>query len=333
MALNEMLQSFHFLRPLWLLALPLLWALAVWLARRRGREGNWAQLIDPVLLPGLRLDSGTIGAPVAPWLALAWTLAALALAGPCWERDAAPAYRAGAAWVLVLDLSSSMMAADVAPNRLTRARYALDDLLGAAQDARVGLVVFSAEPYTVTPLTEDVATVRALLQPLAPEIMPSAGDRLAPALEKAGQLLNQAQSRDQHIIVLTDGFEDPAAAFAAAQKLKSKGICLSVIGIGTRNGAPQPQAEGGFAKDAQGQARLARLDADLVQHLASVGGGTYADLGGVQNLIGGLQAQHQISGASAAAKDVQVARWRDAGVWFLPLLMMTAALLSRRGWL
>ncbi|WP_312632366.1 vWA domain-containing protein, partial [Mammaliicoccus sciuri] len=87
--------------------------------------------------------------------------------------------------VVVLDLSPSMAAADLQPDRVTRARYAIDDLLGAARDARVGLVAFSDEPYTVSPLTDDVATVRALSQPLAPGIMPSAGDQLAPALRQA----------------------------------------------------------------------------------------------------------------------------------------------------
>ncbi|MFX9023860.1 VWA domain-containing protein, partial [Acinetobacter baumannii] len=81
-----------------------------------------------------------------------------------------------------------MAASDMTPDRVTRARYAVDDLLGAARDARVGLVVVSGEAYTVSPLTEDVATIRGLLPPLAPSIMPGSGDQLAPALETAAKL-------------------------------------------------------------------------------------------------------------------------------------------------
>jgi len=118
-----LMQSFHFLRPAWLLALPVFWGLAVWLARWRGRGGDWARFIDPDLLPGLRLDGGgKPGRSPWPWLALAWTLAALALAGPSWQRAPAAAYRGNAAWVLVLDLSPSMADSDLPPNRVTRAR-------------------------------------------------------------------------------------------------------------------------------------------------------------------------------------------------------------------
>lgn len=335
MALSTLMQDFHFLRPAWLVALLPLCGLVFWLARRRGRAGGWTQLIDPELLPALQLEGGA-GARSAspwPWLALVWVLAALALSGPTWQRDATAAFRAPAAWVLVLDLSPSMNAADLAPNRITRARYALDDLLGAAHDARVGLVVFSADPYTVTPLTEDVATVRALLAPLAPDIMPAAGDQLAPALQRAGELLQQAGSRNSRVVVLTDGFADPAAAFAAAGTLRSRGVSLSVIGIGTEGGAPQPQAEGGFEKDARGQTRLARLDIDLLQHLAGAGNGRYVDLQRLPALTEELQARAEHGEAAAPARDIEVSHWQDAGVWLLPVLLMLAALLARRGWL
>ena len=162
MSTGAIMHAFHFLRPQWLLAVPLFWALVLWLARRRRYDGDWSRFIDAQLLPALRLDAvGRAGMRPWPWLALAWSLAALALSGPSWQRIQTAAYRSPAAWVFVLDLSPSMSATDVEPNRVTRARYALDDLLGAARDARVALIVFSDEAYVVTPLTQDVATVRA----------------------------------------------------------------------------------------------------------------------------------------------------------------------------
>jgi Ca-activated chloride channel family protein len=218
--------------------LPVLWGLVYWLARRRREDSAWSGYIDAELLATLRLDEDRI-IGIRPWplLALVWSIAAIALAGPSWERDQAPAYRASAAWVFVLDLSPSMSLTDVAPDRVTRARYALDDLLNAAHDARVGLVVFSDEPYTVTPLTRDIATVKALLPPLKPDIMPSPGDNLAPALRQAAKLLQQGGAKDQQIVVLTDGFDDPAAALSAAASIRAKHISLSIVGIGTTGGA------------------------------------------------------------------------------------------------
>lgn len=312
-----LMQDVHFLRPAWLLALPLLWGLSFWLARRRGRDGNWAPLIDPELLPALRLDGGgQPGRSPWPWLALAWTLAALALAGPSWQRAPSPAYRGNAAWVLVLDLSPSMTATDLPPNRVTRARYALDDLLNAAHDARVGLVVFGDEAYTVTPLTDDVATVRALLPPLAPDIMPTAGDNMAPALERAGSLLEHGGGQSGQVVVLTDGFADPAAAFGAAGKLRSRGVAVSVVGIG-----------------APGVSNPGHLDVDRLRQLAASGGGRYVDLAGLPGLIGDLQARADHAGMARVKQDIRVAHWLDGGIWLLPFLLLLAAVLARRGWL
>ncbi|MGH8460284.1 MAG: vWA domain-containing protein [Stenotrophobium sp.] len=334
MDLSSSLHAFHFLRPFWLAALLPLWGLAFWLSRRRRGEGSWARVIDPDLFAALRLEAaGAKASSPWPWLALAWTLALLAMAGPSWQRDVSAAYRAPAAWVLVLDLSPSMNAADLTPNRATRARYALDDLLGAARDARVALVVFSDEPYIVTPLTDDVNTVRALLPPLAPDIMPSAGDNLAPALRQAGQLLKRSGAREERVIVLTDGFADPAAAFTEAQQLKSDDVKLSVVGIGTRNGAPLSDADGGFVKDAQGRTLMLRLDTDRLRQLATAGGGDYVDLAGLPQFISSLQMNHDLSSGTSAIRDIHLQHWRDAGVWLLPLLLLLAALLSRRGWL
>lgn len=335
--LAEAWAAFHFLRPAWLLALPLLWAAAAWLARRRARDGDWSALIDAELLAGLRLSEPGAAASAPPrpwrWLALAWTLAGLALAGPTWSHDAAPGYRAPAAWVIVLDLSPSMAAADLAPNRFTRARYAIDDLLAAAHDARVGLVVFGDEAFTVVPLTDDVQTIRALLPPLAPQILPAAGDRLAPALARAGTLLAGTAARNGHVIVLSDGFADPAAALQGAAALRDSGAKVDVVGIGTAGGAPVPAAEGGFVAGSGGRPQLARLDAPLLQQLATAGGGRYVDLAALPTLIASLDAAGGPQRAVAPGAPVAVGHWRDGGVWLLPALLLLAAALARRGWL
>ena len=203
-------RAFHFLHPAWLLAVPLAWGLVVWLETRRKREGGWTRVVDADLLPLLRL--GDSGRGRSPWLLVGtvWTLGALALAGPAWQHERTRTFRVPAAWMLVLDLSPSMDAEDLEPNRVARARYAVDDVLSAARDARVGLIVFGDEPHTVAPLTTDVATIRSLLRPLAPDLMPEPGDALAPALDAAGRLLHDGAAHHGQVVVLTDGFSDPA---------------------------------------------------------------------------------------------------------------------------
>ena len=337
MNINTFLQDFHFIRPLWLLVLPVLWAIVVWLARQRARGEDWSDFIDAVLLPALQLDSdssaGGSSARPWPWLALAWTLAALALAGPSWQQDRAPAYRAPAAWVLVLDLSPSMDASDLSPNRVTRARYAIDDILSAARDARVGMVAFSDEPYTMTPLTQDVATVRALMPSLAPEMMPSAGDHLAPALAQAQKLLSASGAHDKRIVVVTDGFDDLAAALRTAGALRAQGITISVIGAGTPGGAPLRSANGSFIQGANGQTQMTKLDVDQLKQLASVGGGQYADVANMADLVSALQSTTERLGGAIDVQGVEVAHWRDTGAYLLPALLLLVALLTRRRWL
>lgn len=332
--MSAFLHNLHFLRPAWLLALPLLWGLCLWLSRRRGGDGNWSALIDGELLAGLKLEGAGSAGGLSPWpwLAAAWTVAVLALAGPAWEQEAGPAYRGDAAWVLVLDLSPSMGAADLSPDRVTRARYAIDDVMGAARDTRVGLVAFANEAYTVTPLTEDVSTVRALLEPLTPDIMPEPGDRLTPALELAAELLSAADTHDRRVLVFTDGFGDPASAFSAAQALRAQGATLSVIGVGTPGGAPLPDAHGGFVRNAQGGALLARLDTGRLRSLAESGGGQYRALSALPGLLSAWTAQTSRSDRRQG-EDVQLSRWRDAGVWLLLPLLVLAGMLARRGWL
>lgn len=329
-----MLIHLHFLHPLWLLALPALLAFAVWLARRRARDGAWPRVMDGELLSVLRLDEPGRGRSPWPLLAAAWTLAVLALAGPSWQRQVTPAYRLPAAWVLALELSPSMNATDVPPSRVARARFAIDDLLSAAHDARVGLVAFAGNAYTVTPLTADVATVHNLSRALSPGLMPEHGSRVAPALRTAARLLRSWHGRDRQVIVLADGLSDPARALIAAERLHREGIRVNVVGVGTAAGAPEPDGRGGFRRNARGQIEMTRLQAGILRRIAAAGGGSFVQLDQLPQLIADLHAEGLSSvGPAAAAPHVRLASWLDGGIWLLPALLLCALLLSRRGWI
>ena len=329
-----MLGHLHFLHPWRLLALPPLLAFAAWLASRRARDGAWPRVVEGELLPLLRL--GEAGRALSPWplFAAAWTLAVFALSGPSWQRQASPAYRLPASWVVALDLSPSMEASDVAPSRVARARFAIDDLLSSAHDARVGLVAFAGEAYTVAPLTTDVATVRNLSRALSPRLMPESGNRLSPALEAAARLLGAGRGPDRQVIVLMDGLSDPAQALLTAERLRRKGVIVNIVGVGTRAGAPEPDGKGGFRRDAQGRVVMAHLRPALMQRIAAEGGGRFVLLDQLPRLIADLHAagEHSV-GAAAAAPRVQLATWLDGGIWLLPPLLLCAALLARRGWI
>jgi Ca-activated chloride channel homolog len=327
------LSSLHFLHPLWLLAVPPLLVLTVWLSRSSGRDGNWSRIVDPELLSALRLSEKRRGRSPWPLVGLGWALAVLALAGPAWTRLETPAFRSQSAWVFVLDLSPSMAATDVGPDRATRARYAAADLLAAAHDARVGLVVFAGEPHTVTPLTTDVATVKLLLQPLSPSLMPESGDRLAPALDEAERLLSAGYARHGHVVVFSDGFDDSASSLLAAQRLRQQGTTVDVVGVGTQAGAPEPNGKGGFVAGSDGRPRLTRVQTDKLRHLADAGGGRFVSVGALQELSNGLQSEDSNSMDEHSERAQSgLEQWRNEGVWLLPLLLLLAAMIARRGW-
>lgn len=336
------LADFHFERPWWLLAVPLLLALAAWLARRSASGSGWAALVDAPLLEALRLPEPAIATRSSPWpwLALAWTLTVVALAGPTWQREPAAANATPDGWVLVLDLSPSMLAPDAAPNRVSRARYAIEDVLRTAQGARVGLVVFSAEPYTVTPLTDDVATVRGLTGPLSPDLMPSSGDKLGPALVMAQQLLERSTTQGGHVVVLTDGHADPEQASTAAQSLRKRSTTVDVLAIGGTGSSATagPSAlpnlaqatDVGVTGQADGGGTIQPVDRAELQQLASTGGGRVFELNEMPALL--AQLQTKVTRSAVALNDVEAERWRDAGVWLLPPLLLLASFLARRGW-
>lgn len=311
MGMTGHLAAFHFLHPLWLLALPPLLALAAWLHWRQRRDGAWSRLVESQLLDALRLTQNRRAQ--SPWLLIGvvWTLAVLALAGPSWQRLETPAFRAPDAWVLVLDLSSSMSNTDVTPDRVTRARYAISDVLAEAKDARVALVVFSSEAHVVTPLTTDVATIRALLQPLAPGLMPVAGDNLAPALEEAARLLRAVEADHGHVIVLSDGIADPPQAFRAAKELQQQGMKVDVIGVGAETG-----------------------EADELQRVAASGAGEFVLVNQTSSLVKSIQSEHADRlAAQGVGPGAKVTIWRNGGIWLLLPLLLLAAWFARRGWL
>lgn len=326
--------EFHFLYPAWLYAIAPMLLLAAWFLWRQRSAGNWTRVVDADLLPALRLQNGD--RKNSPWIliGLAWAAAALALAGPTWQRVESAAFRAPADWVILLDLSPSMGAQDLTPDRTTRAHYAIDDLLRGAQDARVGLIAFAGEAHTVVPLTSDVATIRALLQPLKPSIMPESGNALAPALDQASSLLRQAASRGGRIIVMTDGFDDPTQALAAASRLRSDGATVDVVGVGTASGAPQPDGQGSFVQDSAGRVVVAKLPTDLLRRLSAAGGGRYWPIESIPALIAALHAEHgnPLDQYSVATR-LHIETWRNGGYWLLPLVLLFATLLARRGWL
>jgi Ca-activated chloride channel family protein len=329
--------EFHFLRPLWLLlllAVPLFWLL-----RHRGRAdaGAWRSAIDPHLLPHLieRIDAGSGRAGIVLAIAL-WTLASFALAGPAWEREPMPLYRNQAARVLALELSPTMMAQDEKPSRFERARYKLVDILERSKDYQTALIGYAGEAYVAAPLTDDIGTVRNLVDALDPSTMPVAGNHAAAAITEAQQLIQQAGLHRGDIIVLADSAD--RSAVEAARRAHAAGLVVSVLGVGSTAGAPVALAQGDFLKDDSGNVIVAKRDDVSLAAVAEAGGGRFmpmsADTHDIDTLlVDRAAAVAKASDATSSAELAESSRWRDRGPWLLLLLVPLAALAFRRGWL
>jgi Ca-activated chloride channel family protein len=328
-----MLADFHWLRPAWLLAVPLVVLVAALLGRGRLGSGNWHDVIDAALMPYVLSRAPGRGTDYRWWLlGLGGVLAAVALAGPAWERIEQPVFRAEQALVVALDLSRSMDAQDISPSRIARARLKILDILERRKSGQTALVVYTANAFTVTPLTTDTDTVAALVNSLSTEIMPSRGSYPEVAIRKGAQLLEQAGVVYGEVLLITDGGSSQAAE-KAARNLKGAGYSLSVLGVGTTDGAPIPRASGGFVTDNRGKIAVPRLEETGLRKLSVAGGGRFTVLS-TDNRDLDILLSGELTSAAASATDESLAtdRWREEGPWLVLLLLPIAALAFRRGW-
>ncbi|WP_305909748.1 VWA domain-containing protein [Methylomarinum sp. Ch1-1] len=324
------LAEFHFIRPYWLLALlPALVLIMLSLKKRLGR-GNWSEVCDAALLPYILQDRAV---EQSRWPLTAASLAALlgivALAGPTWERLPAPVFRNDAALVIALDLSRSMNASDIKPSRLIRARYKIADILNRRKDGQTALLVYAGDAFTVTPLTEDNETIASQLNALHTSIMPSQGSNAESALKLAIDLLRQAGLQQGQILLIGDAITadviDEASELLGAYR-------LSVLGVGTAEGAPVKAAEGGFLKDVDGNIVVPKLNAEQLSALAAAGDGVYRSISADDSDIEALlSAMDQPKTDKQEHNPLYLDQWAEKGPWLLLLVLPLAALSFRKG--
>ncbi|WKE64184.1 VWA domain-containing protein [Gallaecimonas kandeliae] len=250
------------LRPYWLLALIPLAVLLWWCWQRRPAGTGWQKLLPPHLAKHLLTGSeGVHNRWPLLVLAGAWLLATLAMAGPSWNKDEYPLYQLKGGRVLLMDMSLSMHATDLAPDRQTQAKYKAIDLVRRIKEGETGLIAYAAQPFTIAPLTRDGGTLEHLLQALSPEIMPAQGSRADLAVAKALALLKQAGYRRGDILLFTDGLSDKEAS--AIRDLDLGPFTLSALVFGTEQGAPIRTLSGELLKDGKGQVIIPQTDLNL----------------------------------------------------------------------
>ena len=326
-----MIDGFHLLRPdlLWtLLACPLV-ALALWY--RRLHQGDWTKVIDAELLPHLLPDQRGEAQRSRIWMpTLLLALVTLGAAGPSLQRVELPVIKRADALVIVLDLSASMLAADVQPSRVQRARQKILDLLDTREEGVTGLVVFAGDAHIVTPLTDDTRTIANLMPALSPAIMPLPGADAASAVALASELLLTAGAQGGHILLMTDGlpgFESNRVRSA----LDDSGASLAILGIGTTTGAPIPLPNGGFLKDNAGEIVIPALESDQLVTVAQELEAPYEEVRLDEQDIEALTQRGTLATEGELDLDRQTDAWQDQGFWLAALVALLLLPAFRKG--
>jgi Ca-activated chloride channel family protein len=325
--------DFHFLRPEWFIALfPI--AVAFLLQKRRAAlSGQWKNIVAPALQPYmLKHDSkGSDSSGLKYAFLLAAILAVIALAGPSWKKQPSQVFNSQAGLVIALDLSLSMSAQDVSPSRLQRAKYKILDVLDQNLGNNMALIAYAGDAHVASPLTRDIKTIQSMLPALDPYIMPAQGSNIRSLVDESIKLFEQGKSSPKTLLLVSDGVEKSDIDYAA-NALKTADIHLSILAVGTEQGAPLVQPDGRFFKDSKGQVIMPALEWEDLKSLADKSNGRIRMLGSSDSDIQYLtDTQTLQQGFEETEESVVFDQWFDSGYWLVLPIILLGLLGFRKG--
>jgi len=251
----------------------------------------------------------------------AFTLTGLGVANLRYPKQVEQIQRQGVDVILVLDVSKSMLARDIQPNRLERAKQLINKLIDKLRNDRVGLVLFAGRAYLQMPLTTDHASAKIYLNSASPESVPAQGTVIGEALTISNNAFGQKEKKYKTVVLVTDGEDHDEKAMESAAILAENGVLLHTIGVGSAEGStiidPVTQDQ---KKDAQGNVVISRLNEPMLQELARKANGTYQHLENtdqaVSNILGQINSMEQKS-----ISDQSFINYRSFFQWFLGLAL------------
>jgi Ca-activated chloride channel family protein len=318
----------HFIRPEWLLGFIPVLILSALFWRKHSQQSAWKQYIAPHL--SQLLISQTVEKSHQPkWLLIAcWIVAVIALSGPALNKQNLPVFATEQGRVLIMDMSQSMYATDLSPNRLSYAKFRATDLLNELKEGETGLIAYAGDAYTISPLTRDSDTILNLLPTLSPDIMPTKGSNLAAALSLAEKLLAQGGHVSGDIIVMTDGIS--AQQFNQASSALNSRYRLSIMAFGSKQGAPIRLADGQLLRDSSNEVVVAKTDYGLLQKLTQQHQGilvpAQTDGSDVSTLTNWLATDGKATETELAGET-----WQDLGPYLAMLLIIPMLMSFRQG--
>lgn len=276
-----MVNNFHFIRPWWLLAFFALFLILFLLKKIRYYQSPWQHFLPAHLANALLENSQNKGAQTTSsqprfWLKpfIIGSCIIIALAGPAWQKLPQPVYQLERGAVLIMDMSYSMYATDVKPNRLTRARYKAIDLLKKINEGDVGLIAYAGDAFIISPLTQDIKNIELLLPSLSPDIMPVYGANALAALTLADKTLKNAGHVSGDIYWFTDDIdnEEISDIYDWANNNDHK---VNILGVGSKTGAPIKLSSGKLLKDNKGAIIIPKLPESRLAAISKRSRGVY----------------------------------------------------------
>ena len=287
----------------------------------RTREKLLASFCDRKLLerlsPGIKKNRYLFKSFI---LVMGLSLLIFALIKPRWGFHWEEIKREGIDIIIAMDVSDSMSAEDVKPNRLERAKRKVSDLLKMLEGDRIGLVAFSGRSFVLCPLTLDYRACQIFVEYLDTDLIPVKGTAIADAIRKSVQALGKEKNRSKALILITDGEDHEGDVLSAAAEAKEEGVKIFPIGIGNDKGSPLParNGQGGFKKDSNGEIIISKLNELSLQKIASETGGSY-----VRSVTGDLDLENiykkeiKKKTEKKKFKSASEKKWEESFQWFV----------------
>lgn len=244
--------------------------------------------------------------------------------------------RKGADIMICLDVSNSMKAEDLSPNRLEKSKQAIAKLLDKLEGDRIGIIVFGGEAYVQLPITTDYAAAKLFLESISTDMIPTQGTDIGKAIDLAVESFGKDEGKNKAIVIITDGENHEEDAVKAAETAAGKGISIHTIGMGSENGAPIPLYKGnvqdGYRKDKDGNTIITKLNDQTLKEIAGAGNGIYVRAtnsdAGLNNVLTELDKLEKKQFESKMYSD-----YEDRFQWFIAaalLFLLTETLLTER---
>ena len=308
----------------WLITIPVFVITYIIITKRKQRQ--LMEFGDPELMAQLMPDASK-SRPIVKFTLLIVALALLivAAARPQYGQQEKTVKRQGIEVMVALDISNSMLAEDVAPNRLDRAKQMLSKMIDNMTDDKVGLVVFAGEAFTQLPITCDYVSAKMFLNTISPKLIPTQGTAIGAALQTAIRSFGSQESdAGRAIILITDGENHEDDATAVAKQAQELGIQVFVIGIGKPEGSPIPvPGTNDYIKDRSGQVVVSRLNEEMCQEIAQAGKGAYVRCDNTNTAMRALQQELD----RIATTDLETTVYADYNEQYQSFLLIALLLL------